>query len=551
MVSLKGSFLYVSPSVSRLLGHDANYFLNKNLSDVCHPSDLAPTMRNIKESSVSPSTQTTTPAPAGQEIQLLFRARCADNTYIWLDCPGKLYSDTSRGRKALLLRPREIELPRMTWKAFNDLGGISSSDCYLRVARDDRGLVVACLRGVEDVLGKKSEELVGKTLSELVADDEVGTTKDEIKRGLRVGDASCGNLPDSKCPRIVVCNIQAALPSRSAQIPAMMNNGQDSKLSLATAELAFFPPLSMKPTLPDDPSEQQQQAGATWRLKPQTLVVRIRVEQQEATGSGPQNSMPISRSNQPSTSSDPNVLSSVHGSSAQSSMASFHAISNGFYGINAGDASIGAAASSYHSRLQIYGDSLPSLENRPNRKHGYQVRHLGDVNLIDDAVPSPLNRPSVPGSSSQPADTGGQLADSSMAPITSSWQYELQQLRMSNEKLRVDVAAAKKDHRKKQRESITFRSLARYDDTRQPAPGNITENPRQTPVAMEWPIFATSTLAGSSSSTSYPNMAMPPPPPPQTLSASMSASAHQGYDKNWTDDGPKTDMHPEWDRWNQ
>ncbi|KAG8774273.1 blue light receptor, partial [Serendipita sp. 398] len=51
IVSLKGSFLYVSPSISKLLKFDADYFLNKNLSDVCHPSDLAPVMRSIKESS--------------------------------------------------------------------------------------------------------------------------------------------------------------------------------------------------------------------------------------------------------------------------------------------------------------------------------------------------------------------------------------------------------------------------------------------------------------------------------------------------------------------
>ncbi|EJD49967.1 hypothetical protein AURDEDRAFT_58877, partial [Auricularia subglabra TFB-10046 SS5] len=42
VVSLKGAYLYVSPSITRALGHDADALIGKSLLDLTHPADRVP-----------------------------------------------------------------------------------------------------------------------------------------------------------------------------------------------------------------------------------------------------------------------------------------------------------------------------------------------------------------------------------------------------------------------------------------------------------------------------------------------------------------------------
>ncbi|KAF9235194.1 hypothetical protein BU15DRAFT_78202 [Melanogaster broomeanus] len=53
VLSLKGSFLYVAPSVRLVLGYEPHELVGRSISDICHPADLVPLMRELKEGSVS------------------------------------------------------------------------------------------------------------------------------------------------------------------------------------------------------------------------------------------------------------------------------------------------------------------------------------------------------------------------------------------------------------------------------------------------------------------------------------------------------------------
>lgn len=65
VISIKGTFLYVSPSVESLLGYKAEEMIGKGLSDFCHPSDVVPVFREIKD-----STSNATIAAAAQQDNL-------------------------------------------------------------------------------------------------------------------------------------------------------------------------------------------------------------------------------------------------------------------------------------------------------------------------------------------------------------------------------------------------------------------------------------------------------------------------------------------------
>lgn len=97
VLSLKGVFLYVSNSTQDMLEYNSEDLIGNPLSSICHPSDIIPVMREIKEATMNPD----------KSINLLFRIRRRYSGYIWLDCRGKLHMDQSKGRKCLILSGRE------------------------------------------------------------------------------------------------------------------------------------------------------------------------------------------------------------------------------------------------------------------------------------------------------------------------------------------------------------------------------------------------------------------------------------------------------------
>jgi PAS domain S-box-containing protein len=84
VLSLKGSMLYCSPSSAQILEYSPSELVGKTLSALCHPSDVVPVLRELKESgSVSHS-----------HVSLLYRIRRKHSGYIWIEATGKLHSET-------------------------------------------------------------------------------------------------------------------------------------------------------------------------------------------------------------------------------------------------------------------------------------------------------------------------------------------------------------------------------------------------------------------------------------------------------------------------
>ncbi|KAL5496016.1 hypothetical protein ACEPAH_3109 [Sanghuangporus vaninii] len=50
VLSFKGHFLYVSPAITRVLGYSPEDLIGKSVGDFCHPSDAVPLLRELKES---------------------------------------------------------------------------------------------------------------------------------------------------------------------------------------------------------------------------------------------------------------------------------------------------------------------------------------------------------------------------------------------------------------------------------------------------------------------------------------------------------------------
>lgn len=215
VVSLKGNFLYVAPSVRRVLGYEPEEMVGGSISDFAHPEDVIPLMRELKEGSLTGLAATSTdvagsiPAavvdatqayPSGmpmapRTVDLLFRARTKAGVYVWIECKGRLHVEPGKGRKAIVLSGRAKEMPKLNWKSVDSGGGLSMPVRTFVDGEEGRsrlmetevwgmmsnghnggGVVSFVVVGsaVKDVLGWSPSELVGREIVGFVADGAMG-----------------------------------------------------------------------------------------------------------------------------------------------------------------------------------------------------------------------------------------------------------------------------------------------------------------------------------------------------------------------------------------
>lgn len=239
VVSLKGSLLYVAPAVTRVLGHNPADLVGKSIADLCHPADVVPLMRELKDASSggshampahhaqaqgpaalpghAPLFMLPTPhcasAPPPKPVHLLFRAQCKRGTgYVWLEARGRLHVEQGKGRKAIVLVGRRVDVPKLTWGALRqaearDEGDVGVAECWGLVAPN--GIVLSASptgaqrlgfapltspsagAGVSSTVQLSApgdpQTLVGRSLASLVLSPE------ERRVGEVLADAACLN----------------------------------------------------------------------------------------------------------------------------------------------------------------------------------------------------------------------------------------------------------------------------------------------------------------------------------------------------------------------
>ena len=203
VVSLKGNFLYVAPSVRRVLGYDPEEMVGKSIADYAHPDDVVPLTRELKESSATGSgpegANSKINGPSGTNLQaastvprsvnLLFRARTKMGRYVWVECRGRLHIEPGKGRKAIVLSGRAREMVALSWADVRFAGGLArgrrqtqgSAESGSFVEQEVWGMIaghgketltfLSVGKGSEDILGWSADELIGRSVMDVVLDE--------------------------------------------------------------------------------------------------------------------------------------------------------------------------------------------------------------------------------------------------------------------------------------------------------------------------------------------------------------------------------------------
>lgn len=175
VLSLKGLFLYLSPSSRKVLEYDPSELVGTALSSVCHPSDIVPVTRELKDTST------------GAPVNVVFRIRRKHNGYTWFESHGSLHLEQGKGRKCIIMVGRERPVYALFRKDIDSVGGIG--ECELWTKMSTSGMFLFVSSNVRSLLDRQPDDLIGTSAQALMRADsklEFGKMLELARTGVRV-----------------------------------------------------------------------------------------------------------------------------------------------------------------------------------------------------------------------------------------------------------------------------------------------------------------------------------------------------------------------------
>ncbi|KAI1100059.1 hypothetical protein F4804DRAFT_345029 [Jackrogersella minutella] len=215
VLSLKGLFLYLSPSCKRILEYDATELVGNSISSISHPSDIVPVTRELKD------------ATNGSSVNIVFRIRRKQNGYTWFESHGSLFVEQGKGRKCIILVGRKRPVFALSRRELESNGGIGDSELWTKLSTSGMFLFVSA--NVRSLLDLQPENLVGTSIQELMRKEsraEFGRAIEKARRG-----------------RIVTCKHEVqnrrgqVLQAHTVMYPGDASEGQKPTFLLAQTKL--------------------------------------------------------------------------------------------------------------------------------------------------------------------------------------------------------------------------------------------------------------------------------------------------------------------------
>ncbi|KAJ6260406.1 hypothetical protein Dda_4632 [Drechslerella dactyloides] len=175
VLSLKGLFMYCSPSIRSVLEYDPSELVGTALSSVCHPSDIVPVTRDLKDTST------------GSMVNIVFRIRRKYSGYVWFESHGSLHIEQGKGRKCIILVGRERPVYKLPWKEVHASGGIGENEMWCKLSIS--GMFLFVPSNTKALLDRDPSEMIGTSLQALMRPDcrlELNKALDSTRLGKRV-----------------------------------------------------------------------------------------------------------------------------------------------------------------------------------------------------------------------------------------------------------------------------------------------------------------------------------------------------------------------------
>lgn len=154
VLSLKGLFQWISPSAQRVLEYEPGEIIGTALSSVCHPSDIVPVTRELKDTS------------SGASVNIVFRIRRKRSGYMWFEGHGSLHTEQGKGRKSIIMVGRERPVYTLSKHEISSAGGVGENELWTKMSTSGMFLYVSS--NVRQLLDRQPDELVGVSIQSLM-----------------------------------------------------------------------------------------------------------------------------------------------------------------------------------------------------------------------------------------------------------------------------------------------------------------------------------------------------------------------------------------------
>ncbi|KAI0458989.1 PAS domain-containing protein [Xylaria acuta] len=215
VLSLKGLFLYLSPSSKRILEYDAAELVGTSISSICHPSDIVPLTRELKDTT------------SGNPVNIVFRIRRKQSGYTWFESHGSLFVEQGKGRKCIILIGRKRPVFTLSRRELESKGGIGDGELWTKLSTSGMFLFVSA--NVRSLLDLQPENLVGTSIQELMRREsraEFGRSIEKARRGRTI-----------TCKHEVQNRRGQVLQAQTVLYPGDASGGQKPSFLLAQTKL--------------------------------------------------------------------------------------------------------------------------------------------------------------------------------------------------------------------------------------------------------------------------------------------------------------------------
>ncbi|KAK6829381.1 hypothetical protein PG989_005783 [Apiospora arundinis] len=225
VLSLKGLFLYVSPSCKRVLEYDGPELVGNPISTICHPSDIVSVTRDLKDTA------------AGSTVNIMFRIRRKESGYTWFESFGALFIEVGKGQKCIILVGRKRPVFALQRRDLEANGGVGDNELWAKISTSGMFLFVSS--NVRSLLDLRPDNLIGTIIQDLMCKEsrsEFGLSLEKARRG-RI--ATCKH-------EIQNCRGQV-LQALTTMYPGDASEGQKPTFLLAQTKLLKPSSRSMAP----------------------------------------------------------------------------------------------------------------------------------------------------------------------------------------------------------------------------------------------------------------------------------------------------------------
>ncbi|ROV90701.1 hypothetical protein VSDG_08313 [Cytospora chrysosperma] len=215
VLTLKGIFMYLSPSCKKILEYDTKDLVGNQLSSICHPSDIVPVTRELKDAAV------------GNNVNIVFRIRRKESGYTWFESHGSLFAEQGKGRKCIILVGRKRPVFALSRRDIERNGGIGDGELWSKLSTSGMYLFVSS--NCRSLLDLHPENLVGTSIQDQMRKEtrpEFGRSIEKARRGRIV---SCKHEIQNKRGQI--------LQAQTVLYPGDASEGQKPTFLLAQTKL--------------------------------------------------------------------------------------------------------------------------------------------------------------------------------------------------------------------------------------------------------------------------------------------------------------------------